>query len=78
MPYTLHKLAPGSYDLKLDGELVGGVVKNGPRAATWRAELLDDSPSAAVPTPFTKAEHRFPTFDAVLAWLGGAQIEEEG
>ena len=33
MPYTLHKLAPGSYDLKLDGDLVGGVVKNGPRAA---------------------------------------------
>jgi hypothetical protein len=30
MPYTLHKLAPGSYDLKLDGELIGGVVKNGP------------------------------------------------
>jgi hypothetical protein len=77
MPFTLHKLAPGSYDLKLDGELIGGVVKNGPRAATWRAELLDDGPCDALPSPFTKAEHKFPTLDAVLAWLGGAEIAED-
>ena len=25
MPYTLHKLAPGSYDLQLDSDLIGGV-----------------------------------------------------
>jgi hypothetical protein len=76
MPYTLHKLAPGSYDLKLDGELIGGVVKNGPRAATWTAELLDDVPSGALPAPFTKTEHNFPTLDAVLTWLGGAEVWE--
>jgi hypothetical protein len=42
MPYTLHKPALGSYDLRLNGGLIGGVVKNGLRAATWTAELLDD------------------------------------
>jgi hypothetical protein len=77
MPYTLHKLAPGSYDLELDGDLIGGVVKNGPRAATWTAELLDDVPPEALPAPFTKTEHKFPTLDAVLAWLGGAAIKED-
>ena len=77
MPYTLHKLAPGSYDLKLDGDLIGGVVKNGPRAATWTAELLDHVPSEALPIRFTKTEHTFPTLDAVLTWLGGAEIRED-
>ena len=77
MLYTLHKLAPGSYDLKLDGDLIGGVVKNGPRAATWTAELLEDVPSEALPAPFTKTEHTFPTLDAVLTWLGDAEIRED-
>jgi hypothetical protein len=77
MPYTLHKLPPGSYDLKLDGDLIGSVVKNGPRAATWTVELLDDVPSEALPSPFTKTEHIFPTLDAALTWLGGAEIIED-
>ena len=77
MPYALHKLAPGSYDLKLDGALIGDVVKNGPRAATWTAELLNDVRPEAMPAPFTKTEHKFPTLDAVLAWLGGAEIRED-
>ena len=76
MPYTLHQLAPGSYDLKLDRSLIGGVVKNGPRAATWTAELLDDVPPGARPAPFTQTEHKFPTLDAALAWLGGADIRD--
>lgn len=76
MPYTLHKLAPGSYDLKLDGALIGDVVKNGPRAATWSAELLNDLPPEAMPPPFKQAEHRFPTFNAVLSWLGDAEIRD--
>ena len=59
MPYTLHKLAPGSYDLKLDGDLIGGVVKNGPRAATWTAELLNDVPSEALPALSRKPNTRF-------------------
>ena len=76
MPYTLHKLALGSYDLKLDGDLIDGVVKNGPRAATWTAELLDDLPSEALPAPFMKIEHTSPTLDAVLTWLEDAEIKE--
>ncbi|EIM26842.1 hypothetical protein [Microvirga lotononidis] len=78
MPYTLHKLAPGSHDLMLNGKLIGGVVKNGPRAATWTAELLDDAPPETMPAPFTKAEHKFPTLDAALVSLGGAEINEDG
>jgi hypothetical protein len=77
MSYTLHKLAPGSYDLKRDGALIDGVVKNGPRAATWTAELFDDLEPEAMPPPFTKAEHRFPTFDALLSWLGAPKIQED-
>lgn len=28
MAYTLYRLAPGSYDLLLDGKVVGSVVRN--------------------------------------------------
>jgi hypothetical protein len=41
MTYSLSKLAPGSYDLYLNGSLMGGVVRNGASARTWTAELLD-------------------------------------
>ncbi len=77
MSYTLHKLAPGSYDLDLTGELMGGVVRNGSSATTWRAELLEDSPAGGMPEPFTQPEHRFPNLEAILAWLGGPEIKGE-
>ena len=77
MPYTLHKLAPGSYDLKLDGDLIGGVVKNGPRAATWAAEMVGDLPSEALPAPFMKTGPTFPTLDAVFTWLEDEEIQED-
>jgi hypothetical protein len=28
-----------------------------------------------MPQPFTKPEHRFPSFDAMLRWLGGAEVK---
>jgi hypothetical protein len=77
MTYSLSKLAPGSYDLYLNGSLMGGVVRNGERAATWRAELLEDEPSDGMPKPFTQPQHRFPGLEAALNWLGGAKVIEE-
>jgi hypothetical protein len=43
MPYTLSRLAPGSYDVLLDGVIVAGLVRSGTStSATWTAELLVD------------------------------------
>ncbi|WP_156634284.1 hypothetical protein [Methylobacterium sp. Leaf113] len=52
MTYTLHRLAPGSYDLILNGEIVGSVVREASiegGAPIWHAELLDDPPSEKRP-----------------------------
>ncbi len=73
MTYVLYKLAPGSYDLELDGELIGGVVRTA-RETAWTAELLDPLPAEKRPTPFTDLEHEFPTFEAALEWLGGPEV----
>ena len=75
MTYSLSKLASGSYDLYLNGSLMGGVVRNGPFARSWTAELLEDDPGDRMPKPFTKPEHRFPSLEAILDWLGGAKVE---
>lgn len=74
MTYTLHRLAPGSYDLHLDGELMGGVVRLSDHNKTWVAELLVDTPLEARPKPFTKVEHTFPSFEELKRWLGGASV----
>ncbi|TXM94672.1 hypothetical protein [Methylobacterium sp. WL116] len=63
MTYTLHQLAAGSYDLALDGVIVGDVVRDvtpGGQVKGWRAELLDDVPVEQMPLPFSGIEHRFP------------------
>ena len=72
MLYTLHRLASGSYDLLLDGKVIGGVVRETAcdHVVGWRAELLDELPRARRPKPFTQVEHRFRTFREVVAWLG--------
>ncbi|TXM58414.1 hypothetical protein [Methylobacterium sp. WL120] len=77
MTYTLNRLAAGSYDLVLDGIIVGSVVREvsadgGHRA--WHAELLEDLPPDRRPIPFTEIEHAFPTLDAATAWLGRAMV----
>jgi hypothetical protein len=69
MPYTLVRLAPGSYDLVLDGEIVGSVVEDLTArgyAKGWQAELLTNGPVINWPAPFTKPEHDFESFEAVL------------
>ena len=72
--YTLHKLASGSYDLHLDGELIGGVVRVEAHRKTWIAELLVDAPPDARPRPFTEVEHTFSFFEELQRWLGDAPV----
>ncbi|TXM72655.1 hypothetical protein FV226_11565 [Methylobacterium sp. WL12] len=77
MTYSLHHLAPGSYDLVLNGAIVGGVVREVTASGSvrgWCAELFDDLPEGTRPRPFDCVEHRFPTLEAAAEWLGGAQI----
>jgi hypothetical protein len=71
MTYRLIRLAPGSYDLELDGAIVASVVRDGHRghhAVRWFAELLDEAGPA--PAPFTAPLHEFGSFDEVASWLG--------
>ena len=71
MTYRLIRLAPGSYDLELDGEVIASVVSEVPRrrqAVRWFAELLDEA--APRPAPFTEPVHQFGSFDEAAAWLG--------
>jgi hypothetical protein len=71
MGYTLARLAPGSYDVVLDGTIVASLVRTGqPNDATWTAELLEDLPPEARPAPFTELEHRFGTLEEARLWLG--------
>jgi hypothetical protein len=76
MAYTLSKLAPGSYDIELDGELIAGLVRTElSNRYTWIAELLEPLPLDHRPAPFTALEHQFPTLEAALEWLGGAEVK---
>jgi hypothetical protein len=77
MPYRLIQLAPGSYDLLLDDELIGSVVRSGARTdqVTWTAELLNAPSPGQGPLPFTQVEHTFRTLEEVCAWLGDPEIK---
>ena len=71
MTYRLIRLAPGSYDLELDGENVASVVRDshgGHHAMKWYAELLNEA--GPRPAPFVEPVHEFGSFDEVAAWLG--------
>lgn len=73
MSYSLRRLAPGSYDVLLHGEIVAALVRSGDSrlgVARWHAELLADLPEAERPAPFVDAEHRFDTMTAACEWLG--------
>jgi len=60
-------LAPGSYDVELNGEVVASLVCEPSDRARWYAELLDEDRR---PEPFEQAEHEFSTYADALAWLG--------
>ncbi|POR40393.1 hypothetical protein [Methylobacterium sp. V23] len=79
MTYTLHQLAVGSYDLALDGIIIGSVVQDiapGGSSRGWRAELLDELTPDQWPIPFRGIEPPFRTLEAAMAWLNGAAIVE--
>jgi hypothetical protein len=77
MPYTLSRLAPGSYDVLLDGVIIVSLVRSGTTSnATWTAEFLVDVHPRRRPAPFTKTEHTFGSLDDAQNWLGGAEIQD--
>jgi hypothetical protein len=77
MTYTLSRLAPGSYDVVLDGRIVASLVRSGStEKATWTAELLEDVPSWKMPAPFKEPEHSFASLEEARAWLGNAAIRD--
>lgn len=76
MTYSLTQLAPGAYDLLLNGEIIGSVVRSGSRQPyTWTAELLEDLPQDKRPAPFKEIEHDFPTLEELCTWLGDPQVK---
>ena len=79
--YKLSRLAPGSYDVLLNGEIIASLARNGRDSkSVWSAELLADRPPGERPAPFTRLEHRFATFEAARQWLGAPAVgvETEG
>lgn len=78
MTYKLSRLAPGSYDVLLNGVIIASLVQSGRTDdATWTAELLVDLPSTERPAPFKEAEHTFGSLEEARQWLGGAEIHDE-
>jgi hypothetical protein len=77
MTNSLIQLAPGAYDLLLNGQVMGSVVRAGHRSpnTTWTAELLEDLPRTKRPAPFKKIEHDFATLEEVCAWLGNPPVQ---
>ncbi len=79
MPYTLIRLAPGSYDVLLNGVIVASLVRSDDtHNATWTAELLMDLPSDERPAPFTEIGHTFSSLEEAQRWLGIAEIRDAG
>jgi hypothetical protein len=77
MAYALSRLAPGSYDVLLDGVIIASLVRSGEtNRATWTAELLVDVHPRRRPAPFTEAEHTFGSLEEAQRWLGDAEIRD--
>ena len=79
MTYRISRLAPGSYDVLLDGVIVASLVRNGEKDyTTWTIELLADAPSWKRPAPFTESEHTFGSLEEARQWLGNPEIRDTG
>jgi len=77
--YRLSRLAPGSYDVLLNGVIVASLVRSGETSsATWTAELLIDLPAWKRPAPFKETEHSFGSLEEAREWLGHAEIRDAG
>ena len=80
MPYTLHRLSAGSYDLLLRGKIIGSVVRNFPSLGTSEDGVLSSSRSAFPaqrPKPFTKSGHAFRSLNAAWECLDTPPIVAE-
>lgn len=79
MTYELSQLAPGSYDVLLDGTVVASLVRSGQtESSTWTVELLEEVLPSEMPTPFTEHEHTFGSLREAWQWLRGAEINYSG
>jgi hypothetical protein len=79
MTYTLSLLAPGSYDVLLNGVVIASLVRDSSKTPTiWTAELLTDVPSWKRPAPFTESEHTFGSLEEARQWLGNPEIRDTG
>ncbi len=59
MIYKLSRLAPGSYDVLLNGVMIASLVQSGETDnATWTAELLLDLPPKNAPLPSPRQSTR--------------------
>jgi hypothetical protein len=77
MPYALSRLAPGSYDVLLDGVIIASLVRSSETSnAIWTAELLEDVHPRRRPAPFKWPEHSFGSLEEAQKWLGGAEIRD--
>ena len=75
--HSLSRLAPGSYDVLLDGVIIASLVRTGEtNRATWTLELLMDVPPRRRPAPFTATEHTFGSLEEAQTWLGGAELQD--
>jgi hypothetical protein len=71
MAYKLSQLAPGSYDVVLNGVIIASLVRSGHTPeSTWTAELLVDMSAEERPAPFTGPEHTFGSLGEAQRWLG--------
>jgi hypothetical protein len=69
--YTVVKLAPGSYDVLLDGNLVASLTRDiDGLDDEWRIDLLAEPPPSECPPPFERQSHTFSSYQAALDWLG--------
>ena len=74
--YSIRQLAPGSFDVLLDGALVAALVHGIDGLDDgWQVDLLDEKSFSDRPPPFTAQSHTFPSLPAALDWLG---IHERG
>jgi hypothetical protein len=74
MTSTLSLLAPGSYDVVLDGVVIASPVRDGTKTPTiWTAELLENMHPRRRPAPLTETEHEFGSLEEAEKWLGIAQ-----
>ena len=79
MTYKLSRLAPGSYDVLLNGKIVASLVRSGEKDyTTWTVELLTDLPPWKRPAPFTEPEHSFKSLEEAQKWLDNAEIRDAG